>query len=493
MPYNPVGVDENNEFPAAVRAVLDGIYVQPTSTAVTGKVSKGELVVNVKDHGAKGDGVTDDTAAFAAALAAGDEVLVPPGQYILGSTVTVPTGKHLRGAWSSIYTAAPTWGARLRRPAAAAASTDPVLTLAVNAKVTELSVQGASNTTAQHNGIKCGGRNVIRDVTVSHCLNGIDGDYKGVIRVDNCQLHDNVQSGLIATVDSIIVNSYFNVNGTHGINLQAGANDNVISACKFEWNTGHGVNLFQNKHNIVTNNNIDRNGRAGISATTVDHGMIASNVLRRNGKNSAATPADDTQMYLQGCANLVIVGNVTETGGDDDGSGYVSPLTAIRIQDGTNNRVMANDLTGFTSAAVNVVSGGSTNVYQGNTGYDVGGFVDLTTAQTIAGTKTFQNNVILQAAFRHGYTLSTASATLTVNNTTDRMVDATAGQVTLTLPGTTLGGLHFIIKKVDASANKVIVAGTIDGATNYELTTQYQFVHVVSSQVSGQWFVIAKG
>jgi hypothetical protein len=49
---------------------------QPVSTAV-----------NVRDAkfagGAKGDGITDDTAAFRAALAASSEVFIPPGRYVL--------------------------------------------------------------------------------------------------------------------------------------------------------------------------------------------------------------------------------------------------------------------------------------------------------------------------------------------------------------------------------------------------------------------------
>lgn len=41
------------------------------------------VIPTVKQYGAKGDGVTDDTAAFVAAIAAEDELYVPPGTYMV--------------------------------------------------------------------------------------------------------------------------------------------------------------------------------------------------------------------------------------------------------------------------------------------------------------------------------------------------------------------------------------------------------------------------
>ncbi len=58
--------------------------------------------VNAKDHGAVGDGVTDDTAAIQAALdaaeTAGPVCRLPAGRYRLNGALTVPPGVTLRGA-----------------------------------------------------------------------------------------------------------------------------------------------------------------------------------------------------------------------------------------------------------------------------------------------------------------------------------------------------------------------------------------------------------
>lgn len=66
-------------------------------------VTKDSLFVNVRDYGAKGDGVTDDTVAFNSAASvyssAGELVVyVPKGVYIINGTINLPTGCELRGA-----------------------------------------------------------------------------------------------------------------------------------------------------------------------------------------------------------------------------------------------------------------------------------------------------------------------------------------------------------------------------------------------------------
>jgi hypothetical protein len=53
---------------------------------------------NVKDYGAKGDGVTDDTAAIQAAVTAQRDVYVPPGTYMISTAILIPSNTRLHGA-----------------------------------------------------------------------------------------------------------------------------------------------------------------------------------------------------------------------------------------------------------------------------------------------------------------------------------------------------------------------------------------------------------
>jgi len=75
----------------------------PTGLIATGSVTSRLLsdrwgeVINVKDFGAVGNGVADDTAAIAAALAAGNRIHFPPGSFRITSGISVTGGKTLNG------------------------------------------------------------------------------------------------------------------------------------------------------------------------------------------------------------------------------------------------------------------------------------------------------------------------------------------------------------------------------------------------------------
>ena len=78
------------------------VSVAASSTTGTVTDSRGMLprfyntgIVSVKDFGAVGDGVTDDTAAIQAAVNCGGVILFPQGTYIITDMITVPCTSHL--------------------------------------------------------------------------------------------------------------------------------------------------------------------------------------------------------------------------------------------------------------------------------------------------------------------------------------------------------------------------------------------------------------
>lgn len=73
-----------NDTTSATRAALNATYVGPRGKTATGPAAPAPAL-NVKDYGAKGDGVTDDTGAIRAAAAAGNHLYFPPGNYVVSS------------------------------------------------------------------------------------------------------------------------------------------------------------------------------------------------------------------------------------------------------------------------------------------------------------------------------------------------------------------------------------------------------------------------
>lgn len=83
---------------------ISGLTSTTTKTAidelVLSKVSKDDIIINVKDYGAKGDGVTNDTTSIQNVLNSsnyGDIIFVPSGSYLVNSTLILKEGVQLIG------------------------------------------------------------------------------------------------------------------------------------------------------------------------------------------------------------------------------------------------------------------------------------------------------------------------------------------------------------------------------------------------------------
>lgn len=86
---------------------------------------------------------------------------------------------------------------------------------------------------------------------------------------------------------------------------------------------------------------------------------------------------------------------------------------------------------------------------------------------------------------------SSSSLTETIGLYT-KLIDATSGNVTITLPTAAGNMAAFIIKKIDSSANTVIIDGnsseTIDGDTTVTIYDQYNYIEIISDGTN--WKII---
>ena len=85
-------------------------YIQNLDSQLEQKVNKHDITLNIKDLGAKGDGLTDDTGIFKKAInqiggeySKGGTIFIPSGRYIITDTIFIPTNVSLVGDGKTSY------------------------------------------------------------------------------------------------------------------------------------------------------------------------------------------------------------------------------------------------------------------------------------------------------------------------------------------------------------------------------------------------------
>ena len=106
-------------------------------------------------------------------------------------------------------------------------------------------------------------------------------------------------------------------------------------------------------------------------------------------------------------------------------------------------------------------------------------------------TKTESGDIIANELIRNVRTLTSSYAI--VEGDAIILVNATSGEITLTLPSAAgLEGYHFIIKKIDSTVNAVIIAAlsdqTLDGETSQSIGVQHDSITTVSD--NNNWFIV---
>lgn len=315
--------------------------------------------VNVKALGCKADKTADTSTKLQNAINKLENATLffPHGAYKCDTYLTAKSGINFRGEFKSTYTGLSDEGLFFDGTSG--------ITNCSNNRIEGMVIQSenyVSGATTAGISLTSGGTTYITDTTIVNFGNGVQCNYHMCVST-NLQLHGN-NNGVINPVDSRFTNCTVNANHGNGFVLLAGANDNVISESKIEWNEAFGIAINGTAYNnVICSNVIDRNSSAGITvAPSAGNTTITTNVLRRNG--ATASGVNSTNIYLNNCPNVIVSNNTTAVGhANDDDTGDIIPTYALYAVDFGTSKLMLlnNQLSGGTATnPVNLVR--TTNV-----------------------------------------------------------------------------------------------------------------------------------
>ncbi len=215
-------------------------------TTILLQILSGE-VFNVKRYGAKGDGVTNDTAAIQATVAAsaGADIVFPPGTYLVSSTVGLFTaGTRVFG-----------YGAKIKRKDGTCTTHSPATSSYSygfspnNGQMFHIDVAGV-----EFYGLEIDG-NKLNNISTSNDQ-GDGFELVGATRcvVEDCYIHDifrdAITLGSVSDDNTIHNNRIFNVGYSSSVN------------------GGNGVAITSGSRNIISNNHIKGDSANATQATS---------------------------------------------------------------------------------------------------------------------------------------------------------------------------------------------------------------------------------
>lgn len=329
---------------------LAGTAQAPTVPGLTTKVSKGELVFNVKDYGAQGNGATNDTAAINAAIAAMPSIantfggvagvlFFPAGRYLTDGGHTIPSDKRMqvRGAGPYVSIIQQRSGA----------TSDLMTIKASNSGVTALTLTGQRSGTASDLLVLDVAYSYARNVTINSAAgNGITiGKTSSAIahrltevNIRSCKGYGvQVISGSEST-DGQWSNCDIGQSGLSGVRISNGAQNlfgvhvwgsgvesstdkygfwldsssNILIGCQSETNLGIGIHVggTGSEGNVVSAAKVWGNLGAGIYGfSSHRHTITGSNVYNNGVNNTGSNTNSFAGIMNDGGVEWVVSGN----------------------------------------------------------------------------------------------------------------------------------------------------------------------------------------
>ena len=250
-------------------------YTAPYTGAVTETVqAKLAQTVSVKDFGAVGDGITNDTAAIQAALYAGRTIYFPNGTYLTGQ-VTVPTNACLVGESLANVIISPygtIYGTGVF-----------YLNSASSVEISNFTFLSAYPTSANPNAIHVSGgsKNYIHDIYINSYDTGVSTDNTTDSNFERITVTSGNNLGIYISGSNSYRNKVLNCTVlhatiSHGIQINGGK-DNQVSSCECTDAKIFGISIYNTSSAIVSNNTIWDTLKEGINLENSNSCIVVNN------------------------------------------------------------------------------------------------------------------------------------------------------------------------------------------------------------------------
>ncbi len=415
-------------------ATTPAIGATPYSVTGTGAISRTiqdrlTEMVSIKDFGAVGDGITDDTLAIQKALTAHKKVFVPSGTYLISNSLTVGEKQGLYGQGNT---------------SVIRASTNLFDIIQMPAQYAQVHNLRLENGLA---GIRLFGRdtpcveNSICDLTIW------DAQYGLVL--------DGYNTGSKPCYWNHIYRTLIARPKIHGVWLtQTGAGD-TPNANKF-----HGVRVYSLSAPMTGSGFYIQYGR-------YNNSFIDCEANLSNSAQSCFRVGPNTEK------NLFI-------------NPYAESRTSMpnfHLELGSKETCIINMLSASAGAAIYDQSGGEYTTY--NSGYPF--------KNTLKKTRVTDLTVQQLRYDTTYYSVAGASTLTIDQTSSCYLVSAFGGEVSAILPNShDANGMQITIKKTDTSANQIVITesgGNGPDNRTVQLASQYDYVTVVSN--GGNWWITA--
>lgn len=335
------------------------------------------VYLSIRDFGAVGDGITNDTIAIQNAIdegaRTGRTVYIDPGRYSVGELFLHPG--------SSIKSEAQ-WGFQYDHIGNAVLVQRYMdqrsllnISHANGATITGLSLTGEGREGGCH-GILCDREKFdkVEDAfRIEKCrVAAFSGHGVYLNRVWCFTARQNMfcRSGgdglRIFGCDGFVSDNWFSGNRGAGFGGEGDTCAMTLTGNRIEWNHTAGISIEGSSHYNITGNYIDRAGGPGIRITgahfthkgipedyrTSNTIACTGNIIFRSGK-FAENKDDSCHVYLNGCAGVSFIGNSMCIGRDDRGDGQFAPSTAMILENLTDSVISGNTM--FVGALDNLI------------------------------------------------------------------------------------------------------------------------------------------